>query len=85
MVSMQEATGGPAPRALAARRLSPALAAGLLASAGVAVTAWGALPASTFATAAPWMKGLMPAFRPSSLMCTRSSTSRRSGTWSRNS
>jgi hypothetical protein len=56
LIDLLASQAGPAPRGLAARRLSPALAAGLLASAGVAVTAWGALPASAFATAAPWIK-----------------------------
>jgi hypothetical protein len=47
---------GPAPRALAARRLSPAALAGLLVSAGAAIYWFGAIPAGLFATAVPWTK-----------------------------
>lgn len=47
---------GPAPRAAAARRLSPAAAAGLLVSAALALAWLGAVPAGMFATAAPWIK-----------------------------
>jgi hypothetical protein len=47
---------GPAPRALAARRLSPAAVAGLLVSAGIAIAWFGAIPAQMFATAVPWTK-----------------------------
>lgn len=47
---------GPAPRALAARRLGPAVVVGLLASSGIAIAAFGALPAAMFATAVPWTK-----------------------------
>lgn len=47
---------GPAPRALAARRLSPAAVAGLLVSAGLAIAWFGAIPAQMLATAVPWTK-----------------------------
>lgn len=47
---------GPAPRALAARRLSPAAVAGLMVSAGLAIAWFGAIPAEMFATAVPWTK-----------------------------
>ena len=47
---------GPAPRALAARRLAPAALAGLLASAAIAVAVLGAIPASLFASHVPWSK-----------------------------
>lgn len=47
---------GPAPRALAWRRLSPAGVAGLLASAALAVAAFGPVPAALWATAMPWAK-----------------------------
>ena len=49
---------GPAPRALAARRLSPAALVGLLVSAGAAIYWFGAIPAGMFATAVPWTKML---------------------------
>lgn len=47
---------GPAPRGLAARRLSPAALAGLLVSAGIATVWFGTIPAALFATAVPWTK-----------------------------
>lgn len=47
---------GPAPRALAARRLSLAAATGALASALLAIGTVGLIPASLFATPAPWTK-----------------------------
>jgi hypothetical protein len=47
---------GPAPRALAARRLAPAALAGLLVSATLAIAWFGLIPVRLFATAAPWMK-----------------------------
>jgi hypothetical protein len=51
------ATGaGPAPRAVAARRLAPAAALGVLASAAGALVILGPIPAELFATPAPWMK-----------------------------
>ncbi|MBL8349236.1 MAG: DUF1109 domain-containing protein [Burkholderiaceae bacterium] len=56
LIEMLARDAGPAPRALAARRLSPAAAAGLLASAAIAVSWFGAIPAPMFATAVPWTK-----------------------------
>lgn len=47
---------GAAPRAAAARRLSPAAAVGLLASAVAALLLFGAIPGSMFLTPVPWMK-----------------------------
>lgn len=47
---------GPAPRALAARRLCPAALGGLLASTGAAIYWFGAIPTGMFATAVPWTK-----------------------------
>jgi hypothetical protein len=47
---------GPAPRAVAARRLLPAAAVGLLASVALAVSLLGVVPAGSFATPAPWVK-----------------------------
>lgn len=47
---------GPAPRAVAARRLWPAAAVGLLASAAMALTLLGSMPAAMYATPAPWVK-----------------------------
>lgn len=56
LIDMLARDAGPAPRALAARRLSPAAAAGLLVSAAIAIAWFGAIPAQMFATAVPWTK-----------------------------
>ncbi len=56
LIAMLARDAGPAPRALAARRLSPAAAGGLLASALAAITVFGLIPDAMFATAVPWMK-----------------------------
>lgn len=56
LIELLARDAGPAPRAVVARRLSPAVIAGLAASAVAAVGGFGALPATAFATAAPWMK-----------------------------
>ncbi len=56
LIDMLARDAGPAPRALAARRLSPAAATGLLASAVLAIAWFGAIPAPMFATAVPWTK-----------------------------
>lgn len=56
LIEMLARGAGPAPRALAARRLSPAAVAGLLASAGVAIAWFGAIPAQMFGTLVPWTK-----------------------------
>lgn len=47
---------GPAPRAVAARRLVPVTVVGLLASAALALAVLGPVPAAMFATPVPWMK-----------------------------
>ncbi len=47
---------GPAPRALALRRLVPAAAAGLVASVLLSIGLMARLPSGVFATPAPWMK-----------------------------
>lgn len=56
LIDMLARDAGPAPRALAARRLSPAAAAGLLVSALTAITWFGLVPEQMFATAVPWTK-----------------------------
>jgi hypothetical protein len=56
LIDMLARDAGPVPRALAARRLSPAAAAGLLVSALIAIAWFGAIPAQMFATAVPWTK-----------------------------
>jgi hypothetical protein len=56
LIDMLARGAGPAPRALAARRLSPAAVAGLLVSGGLALAWFGAIPAQMFATAVPWTK-----------------------------
>lgn len=56
LIDMLARNAGPAPRALAARRLSPAALAGLVVSALAAVAWFGAIPAPMFATAVPWTK-----------------------------
>jgi hypothetical protein len=51
------ATGAsPAPRGVAARRLAPAAALGVLASAAGALTVLGPIPAELFADPGPWLK-----------------------------
>ena len=47
---------GPAPRAVAARRLVPAALAGMLASTLLALLLIGPVPAALFATSVPWVK-----------------------------
>ena len=56
LIDMLARNAGPVPRALAARRLSPAAAIGLLVSAATAITWLGLIPAPMFATAVPWTK-----------------------------
>jgi hypothetical protein len=56
LIDLLSRQAGPAPRALAARRLSPAALAGLFVSALAAVTWFGPIPAPMFATAVPWTK-----------------------------
>lgn len=47
---------GPAPQAPVLRRLAPAVALGLLASALFALASMGSIPAAMWATQAPWLK-----------------------------
>ena len=61
LIELLARDAGPAPRAWAARRLLPAAGAGLVLSTAVAVTVFGLLPASVFASAVPWMKLLYAA------------------------
>lgn len=56
LIEMLARDAGPAPRALAARRLSPAAAVGLLVSAFAAIAVFGAIPTALYATAVPWTK-----------------------------
>lgn len=56
LIEMLARGAGPVPRALAARRLSPAAIGGLLASAAVAIAWFGSIPAQMYATAVPWTK-----------------------------
>jgi hypothetical protein len=56
LIDMLARDAGPAPRVLAASRLSPAAAAGLLVSAAISMAWFGAVPAQLFATAVPWLK-----------------------------
>ena len=56
LIDMLARNAGPAPRALAARRLYPAVAAGLLASGCAAIAWFGLIPWSLFSTPVPWTK-----------------------------
>jgi len=56
LIDMLSRGAGPAPRAVAARRLAPACAIGLAASVLLALALIGTLPASVFETPAPWIK-----------------------------
>ncbi|MFM1987744.1 MAG: hypothetical protein RJA99_701 [Pseudomonadota bacterium] len=56
LIDMLARNAGPAPRALAAKRLSPAAVVGALASAWAAVAWFGLIPWSLFGTPAPWTK-----------------------------
>lgn len=56
LIDMLARGAGAAPRAVAARRLTPAAVAGLVASGLLAVALLGTLPAAIFATPAPWIK-----------------------------
>lgn len=56
LIDMLARGAGAAPRAVVARRLSPACAVGLAVSAGLALLLIGPLPASMFETPAPWIK-----------------------------
>ncbi|MEO5882178.1 MAG: DUF1109 domain-containing protein [Caldimonas sp.] len=56
LIDMLARGAGPAPRAVEARRLWPAAALGLLASAAMALSLFGPIPASMLASTAPWLK-----------------------------
>ena len=56
LIDMLARDAGPAPRALAARRLSPAAIVGLLLSAWAAIAYFGPIPKELFATPVPWTK-----------------------------
>ncbi len=56
LIDLLARDAGPAPRALAARRLSPAAIGGLLVSTWAAVAVFGAIPMAMFATPVPWTK-----------------------------
>jgi hypothetical protein len=56
LIDMLARDAGPAPRALAARRLSPAAVGGLLVSAWAATAWFGSIPTDMYATPVPWMK-----------------------------
>lgn len=56
LIDLLARDAGPAPRALVARRLSPAALCGLLLSTAAAVAWFGLIPAPMFATAVPWAK-----------------------------
>lgn len=56
LIELLARDAGPAPRAPAARRLSPAAGGGLLASASAAIAVFGLIPAALLATPMPWMK-----------------------------
>lgn len=55
-IELLASSAGPAPRGVAAWRLTSALAAGLVASVGVSVLGMGAVPGAMFATPTPWFK-----------------------------
>lgn len=56
LIDMLARGAGPAPQAVAARRLWPAAALGLLASAALAVALFGSVPAAMYSTPMPWIK-----------------------------
>lgn len=56
LIGMLAAGAGPAPRALAARRLAPAMTVGVLCSAVAAVVLIGLVPRELFANPAWWLK-----------------------------
>ena len=56
LIDMLARNAGPAPRALAAKRLCPVMAAGLLASGWAAIVWFGLIPWSLFGTPVPWTK-----------------------------
>ena len=56
LIDLLASGAGPAPRAVAARRLLPAALLGVLLSAALALALLGPVPASMYATPAPWIK-----------------------------
>lgn len=56
LIDMLARNVDPVPRALAAKRLSPAVAAGLLASGWAAIALFGLIPWALFSTPVPWTK-----------------------------
>ena len=56
LIELLARDAGPAPRALVAKRLTPAVAVGLLASAGASIAWFGMIPWSLFSTPVPWTK-----------------------------
>ena len=56
LIEMLARGAGPAPRAVVARRLAPAAALGLAASALLALALFGPVPAAMYDSAAPWIK-----------------------------
>ena len=56
LIDMLARSAGPAPTALVAGRLLPAVMVGLVVSVTAAVAVFGSVPAASFATIAPWMK-----------------------------
>ena len=56
LIDMLARSAGPAPTALVAGRLLPAVMMGLVVSVTAAVAVFGSVPAASFATIAPWMK-----------------------------
>lgn len=56
LIEMLARSAGPAPRAVAARRLVPAALAGALLSAALALAVLGPVPWALYATPAPWLK-----------------------------
>lgn len=56
LIDMLARSAGPAPSALVAGRLWPAVMVGLVVSVAAAVAGFGSVPAASFATLAPWMK-----------------------------
>lgn len=56
LIDLLATDAGPAPRALAARRLSPALALALLTSIAATLLLLGPIPAALWAEPAPWIK-----------------------------
>ena len=56
LIDLLARNAGPAPRALIARRLTPAMAIGLLASGWASIACFGLIPISLFGTPVPWAK-----------------------------